>query len=335
MNIFSLEAFPAELATEQTGGEFEEEFRRASRYRSPGRAPRMGSPAGPRPRPWPRPGKPLAGWPPRRPRPWPVAGATPWPDQGVPYPLPGEPTPTSSMPQGSEYVRWTQDCLNRVMSVQLPVDGVMSPATRSVLRRFQLRENLPVTGIAGPDSEQALGRACAALASSGEEPGQDEWRARRRARAGGMQDEAALNAEFPQLPGTTVGTAMRQALKQTLPGGAVPKYQDAGTLANLANVPSDKGLYLISFNAGATPRAYSGKANNLRQRLLQHRHCAQTFALPLANYRVLIAPLPGTAKDAVRGTEKKINQFVRRNYPTVFTNQRSEIEEAMCGEIWS
>ncbi len=74
--------------------------------------------------------------------------------------------------QGSEYVRWTQDCLNRAMGARLPVDGVMSPASRSVLRSFQQRENLPLTGIAGPDTEEALRRACAGAAVGGAEEGQ-------------------------------------------------------------------------------------------------------------------------------------------------------------------
>ena len=43
----------------------------------------------------------------------------------------------------------------------LPVDGVLSPATRSVVRSFQQRENLRATGIVGPDTEEALKRACA------------------------------------------------------------------------------------------------------------------------------------------------------------------------------
>jgi hypothetical protein len=62
---------------------------------------------------------------------------------------------------GSEHVRWVQDCLNQVMQSGLPLDGVLSAATRSVVRSFQQRENLRVTGIVGPDTEEALKRACA------------------------------------------------------------------------------------------------------------------------------------------------------------------------------
>src|SRR5258705_11821062 len=67
---------------------------------------------------------------------------------------------------GSEHVRWVQDCLNQVMQAGLPVDGILSPATRSVVRSFQQRENLRVTGIVGPDTEEALRRACASGATA-------------------------------------------------------------------------------------------------------------------------------------------------------------------------
>ena len=58
-------------------------------------------------------------------------------------------------------MRWAQDCLNQVMQAGLPLDGVLSAATRSVVRSFQQRENLRATGIVGPDTEEALKRACA------------------------------------------------------------------------------------------------------------------------------------------------------------------------------
>jgi peptidoglycan hydrolase-like protein with peptidoglycan-binding domain len=57
---------------------------------------------------------------------------------------------------GTEYVRWVQSALNQVESANLPVNGVMSAATRSALRKFQSSKGLPVDGIAGPEVEQAL-----------------------------------------------------------------------------------------------------------------------------------------------------------------------------------
>ncbi|MGH9841168.1 MAG: peptidoglycan-binding domain-containing protein, partial [Blastocatellia bacterium] len=69
---------------------------------------------------------------------------------------PQEPAIVEPAPEGSEYVRWVQDSLNRILGLQLPVDGIMGPETRSAIRSFQARERLPVTGIAGPDTERAL-----------------------------------------------------------------------------------------------------------------------------------------------------------------------------------
>jgi predicted GIY-YIG superfamily endonuclease len=119
--------------------------------------PGMG-PAGPflpgRPRPGrPRPGRPWPG----RPRPRPRPRAWYWPGGGT-YVQGAE-------PEGSEHVRWAQDCLNQVMQVGLPLDGVLSPATRSAIRSFQQREDLRVTGIVGPDTEEALRRACGGAAA--------------------------------------------------------------------------------------------------------------------------------------------------------------------------
>lgn len=68
--------------------------------------------------------------------------------------------PYSAAPYGSEQVRWAQDCLNQVMGLQLPVNGIMSVKTRSALRSFQKQQGLSESGILGPDTEQALGSAC-------------------------------------------------------------------------------------------------------------------------------------------------------------------------------
>jgi hypothetical protein len=46
--------------------------------------------------------------------------------------------------------------LNRILNQNLPVDGVMSPATRTAVRHFQQRYGLPITGYVGPDTQQAL-----------------------------------------------------------------------------------------------------------------------------------------------------------------------------------
>ena len=55
-----------------------------------------------------------------------------------------------------EYVRWVQRSFNRLMGLQLAVDGVMGPQTRSAIRSFQQRQGLTVDGIVGPQTERAL-----------------------------------------------------------------------------------------------------------------------------------------------------------------------------------
>ncbi len=75
--------------------------------------------------------------------------------------------PEQTCPQhGSEYIRWVQSTLNRILGMRLPLDGVLTSATRSAIRSFQERENLPGTGIVGPDTERAL-----IAARSGQSPG--------------------------------------------------------------------------------------------------------------------------------------------------------------------
>ena len=67
---------------------------------------------------------------------------------------------------GTEFIRWVQSRLNGLQSLNLPVDGVMSPATRSALRTFQEQQGLTADGIAGPDTERALMDAGAAAVAA-------------------------------------------------------------------------------------------------------------------------------------------------------------------------
>ncbi|MQM29754.1 MAG: hypothetical protein CRU78_04065 [Candidatus Accumulibacter phosphatis] len=77
---------------------------------------------------------------------------------------------------GTEYLRWVQSTLNQVESAGLPVNGVMSAATRRALRKFQGRKGLLVDGIAGPEVEQALrdARRPTDAGAKADEPGQDQ-----------------------------------------------------------------------------------------------------------------------------------------------------------------
>jgi outer membrane protein OmpA-like peptidoglycan-associated protein len=66
-------------------------------------------------------------------------------------------------------MRWVQDALNRVLGLQLTVDGVVGPATRSAIRTFQQRQGLAVDGVVGPATEAAL-RAALAGGGGGRPP---------------------------------------------------------------------------------------------------------------------------------------------------------------------
>lgn len=156
---------------ERRGGAAPPRPARASRATraSPARPQRKLPPPRPSPRPRPRP--------PALRRPLDAARFVGWPDTREP----AEPRDPCICPaHGTEYVRWVQSALNRIEGLALPVDGVMSAATRSALRAFQGRNNLPADGIAGPDTEQVLrdaGRpadAGTAPAEPPSEPAQDQ-----------------------------------------------------------------------------------------------------------------------------------------------------------------
>jgi murein DD-endopeptidase MepM/ murein hydrolase activator NlpD len=72
--------------------------------------------------------------------------------------------------QSSEYSIWVQQSLNKVAGLQLAVDGVIGPKTRSAIRSFQQRQGLQADGIVGPKTELALVRAGAAAPPQGSTP---------------------------------------------------------------------------------------------------------------------------------------------------------------------
>lgn len=149
---FESESFADEL--DEFSGEMEDEVRRGMppRSRAGSRSPRRPAPRMRRPGPMR-----VRSRPPLRPR---RPGFRPGFIGGVSYTA----DPVASAGPASERVRWAQDCLNRAMSTQLPVDGVMTAAARSAVRSFQKQHGLNVTGILGPDTEEALKRACAGSA---------------------------------------------------------------------------------------------------------------------------------------------------------------------------
>lgn len=57
---------------------------------------------------------------------------------------------------GNEFIGWVQVSLNKILSLNLRTDGVKDADTVAAIRNFQQREKLPVTGMVGPDTQQAL-----------------------------------------------------------------------------------------------------------------------------------------------------------------------------------
>ena len=56
----------------------------------------------------------------------------------------------------SDYIKWVQQSLNRIIGMRLAVDGISGTQTRSGIRNFQQKHGLIVDGIVGPQTEQAL-----------------------------------------------------------------------------------------------------------------------------------------------------------------------------------
>ncbi|NLD70774.1 MAG: hypothetical protein GX644_18430 [Limnobacter sp.] len=65
------------------------------------------------------------------------------------------------------YAIWIQSSLNRILGVQLALDGIVGTLTRSAIRSFQTRSGLAADGIVGPLTEAALIRAGAARPPTG------------------------------------------------------------------------------------------------------------------------------------------------------------------------
>lgn len=56
----------------------------------------------------------------------------------------------------SEYAKWVQNSLNKIMNLNLAVDGDIGPQTRSAVRSFQQQRGLLVDGIVGTKTEETL-----------------------------------------------------------------------------------------------------------------------------------------------------------------------------------
>ncbi len=88
----------------------------------------------------------------------------------APSGMPSPPPESDSPSEGSEFIRWAQVSLNKVLNLSLRTDGVIDADTREAIRSFQRREKLPVTGVIGPDTQQAL---VAATRNQAKQPDQE------------------------------------------------------------------------------------------------------------------------------------------------------------------
>lgn len=155
----SFESFDTELVDE----EWQDEFRRFGRI--PARSPRPRVRRAPQRRP-----APPKGLTRRRRRPAKKPRSRPTRGAGWPIDSTQQSATTERVETGSEYVRWVQLSLNQILGLRLPITGVMNAAARSALRTFQGQQNLPVDGIAGPETRKALLDAKQKPSGRGDEP---------------------------------------------------------------------------------------------------------------------------------------------------------------------
>jgi peptidoglycan hydrolase-like protein with peptidoglycan-binding domain len=54
------------------------------------------------------------------------------------------------------YTKWIQSSLNKILRLNLKIDGMMDSKTRSAIRSFQKKNGLPANGMIGPETESLL-----------------------------------------------------------------------------------------------------------------------------------------------------------------------------------
>lgn len=60
--------------------------------------------------------------------------------------------------KSSDYIRWVQSSLNKLLGLRLAVDGLSGPATRSAMRRFQQQNGLTADGMVGAERKMRFRR---------------------------------------------------------------------------------------------------------------------------------------------------------------------------------
>ncbi len=158
-----------DLDDETEGAAWNDEVRRRRRGRRTAgrigrgrrRRPAFSRPRPSRPRPKPgKPGKPIPGM---------GKSPKPWRHRPRRLIIRRRAAPCICPAHGTEFVRWVQSSLNQLQGLNLRINGMMNRATRNAVRKFQRQHGLPVDGIAGPDTEQALMQAKSGQAQPGEQ----------------------------------------------------------------------------------------------------------------------------------------------------------------------
>ncbi len=180
-------------------------------------------------------------------------------------------------PGASERVRWVQEALNRVLGLQLPVDGVLGVETRSALRSFQRTAGLVVTGGVDPATEQALnGMTFQSVDMQGTEPVEDQQEmlalrsanqslANRATRNSNQQATNRLNQLIVKLApiAKTVNNKPENILRLIWQECEKQKVTDKSHIAYIlasAHHESGMGKYMVEFASG---KAYEGNIKQL------------------------------------------------------------------------
>lgn len=228
------------------------------------------------------------------------SGGPRYPTIGPAYDEP-DPQPALSMADGeparpgsSEYVRWVQDTLNTALGTTLSVDGVMTNSLRQRIRAFQWRCRLPVSGFIGPDTEAALRRV--------------------------RRDREQREFEFEwELSGEALRAENALAVANAKPVALVLK-----ALGN-QKIP---GLYRFHTSTG---KFYTGKAVDLRRRLIQHMWCLSHFGKTARGMKLALHLMRDATEAQVRALEKKINEHHKNDNNRL--NRVTELEVLALNEI--
>jgi peptidoglycan hydrolase-like protein with peptidoglycan-binding domain len=188
--------------------------------------------------------------------------------------------------QGAEQVRWIQDCLNRVMSAQLPVDGVMSEDVRNIVRSFQQQQNLNVTGIVGPDTAAALQAACSggqsAAAPPDAQPAPDA--------GGGAPPDA------PPADGAAPGEFEMEGFLGDFFGRVGSGIRDAaGRLTNVITDIANAGIIDLTAKSDKSRRKGARDPKKIKQLVLHQMACCFKPADPLTRFLTVGAHFAITA----------------------------------------